>query len=218
MELDPSSNNLHRSRTSPDLLTGTSALWPAVESTNYPIDLNFGDPWFYKSRESTTQHLSSATQQVPLDHWVRDDGPWTALNPDVLARDPFPESSDSRHASTPYDNGDRAPRHRVPPSDSGYGTVLQSVGTTSVFSGDLNDRDQDSPISLDFHLRSRHQEVFERASDDPTLKRSTSKWLEPASSPSKRQKSMLTCLTCHKPVKTRSELKYDATTHYNIRC
>lgn len=95
-------------------------------------------------------------------------------------------------------------QYGVPHSDSGYGT-RRSVGNTSVFSADVQEREHDAQSLLgpatDFPTYPGFNEVFQRDT------RISGSWTPPSAqlpdSPG------LVCPDCHKPVKTQSELKYD---------
>ncbi|KAG0645066.1 Transcriptional activator GLI3 [Hyphodiscus hymeniophilus] len=93
----------------------------------------------------------------------------------------------------------------VPPSDSGYGT-RHSDGNASVFSADINDRDQDCQSlggqAADYQPFQGFNDVVIQQRDA----RSSEHWPPvPSSSPSNAPG--LLCPNCQKPVKTRSELK-----------
>lgn len=143
----------------------------------------------------------------PLVNWYSaNDGPWAPFPKDgseSVGDNRLSKQTSNRNISysgqyRPQNTTDTSNFHFGPQSDSGYGT-RRSVGTTSVFSGDTHDRDHDSysmvAPSQDFSALTHgyNDELQQRIS------RTSGTW-----SP---QTPGLTCPTCHKQVKTQSELK-----------
>ncbi|CZT10077.1 uncharacterized protein RAG0_14658 [Rhynchosporium agropyri] len=162
------------------------------------------------SSESQIRGISGA----PLDHWYTDnDGPWnpyqksgteSVIDDRLLSRHTancnLSYSGQYRHPNT-----SDAARFalEIPPSDSGYVT-RRSMGNTSVFSADIQDRDQDgnsmAAPSPDYPVFSGYNEVLQQH-----YRRLPSTWSPQTTHPSGPPR--LSCPTCHKPVKTQSELK-----------
>jgi hypothetical protein len=112
----------------------------------------------------------------------------------------------------PYGNHYRQPnpsdagsfQYGVAPSDSGYGT-RHSDGNASVFSADINDRDQDCQSIVGHIADYQPFQGFNEVLQQRDTRANDAYAPVPSSSPSNTLN--LVCHTCHKPVKTRSELK-----------
>jgi hypothetical protein len=143
--------------------------------------------------------------------WYADnDGPWVGIKPIVEERTALPPSTkrihfDERRQDPSVHTIGTALRYPITPSDSGYGT-RQSVGNTSVVSGDIHDRDLDSQSIIgpnhEFHYQGHGDQLIPVALDGMNHEAWASPTVDPSSS-----NSPFMCQTCNKPVKTRSELK-----------
>lgn len=158
----------------------------------------------------------------PLVNWYSaNDGPWNPIpkvgTESAIDERLLPKQTGNRNMSYPgqyrrQNPSDASSFHfGIPHSDSGYGT-RRSVGNTSVFSADVHDRDQDSHSMLgpsqDFSSFSHgYSEVLQQRD------RSNGTWSQtpPTSNPSESRG--LICPTCHKQVKTQSELKKHVLRH-----
>lgn len=209
LEIDTSS-----SKTLPSPLASTPATWEPS-----PFQLHgFGDVPTYGSlgigRQVSVEGQSRGTAQHSLLHWYYDnDGPWTpksSLSEPPKGRDPRSGRSGliSMQHLNPYDQripSDAGTYPAVPPSDSGYGT-RRSDANSSNFSADVSDRDQDGQSltgpGTEFQQYPGISEISQQR--DPH----GYGWVAPDTSISdSRSKNALVCPTCHKLVKTRSELK-----------
>jgi len=168
------------------------------------------------SRHFLVENQSRASSQAPLLQWYEEnDGPWVPKGVIPTKRNPRPKIGNrmSGHYNLQY----RQPRSMdsglypfgTPNSDSGYGSngARRSDGNASIFSADLTDRDQDSrSISgppAEFHSYPCLNEV---TSDIPR----NGSWSSLPSTSLLGSTASLVCPTCHKTVKTRSELKCGA--------
>lgn len=219
MEIEVNNNSiLNSSRTLPNPSSSAPAAWgDSVLYGSHSLDTQFGSSNIPRSHHPTESSARNS-QQNPLVQWyAENDGPWI---PKQIMDTGSDERSNSRQAGIRMpqlfghhyrssSHVDGSPFHySVPHSDSGYGT-RQSVGNTSVFSGDVNERDQDSQSllgpSADYqsypsYNDSLHMQSHEGRTSDP--------WSTPSSGVSPPPLSSLTCPTCLKSVKTPSELKY----------
>jgi hypothetical protein len=211
--------DLNSSRTLPSPSASVSApnAWDSALLQHH----GFGELSYGSANVTRLQQLPmdgqnrASTQQDPLAQWyMGNDGPW--IPPKVIPEIAPEDRSQSRQvgnrsllsyagqykAPNPSDAGSF--QYGVPHSDSGYGT-RRSVGNTSVYSADVPERDQDCQSLAghvtDFQPFHAMNDAFQR--DGRTNDQS---WTHPTSSPS--ESSGLTCPTCHKQVKTQSELKY----------
>jgi hypothetical protein len=177
-------------------------------------DTSYGPSNFARLQQIPMDNQNRASVPDPLAQWyMGNDGPWIPkVIPDAVPEDRSQSRQASNRSLLSYAGQYKAPnpsdggsfQFGVPHSDSGYGT-RRSVGNTSVFSADVPERDQDCQ-SIAGHVTDFQQfhalnDVFPRdgkTNDQP--------WSHPTSSPS--DSSGLVCPTCHKAVKTPSELKY----------
>ncbi|KAK6599560.1 Zinc finger protein GLI1 [Botrytis cinerea] len=206
--------DLSNSRTLPSPSLSSSVAW---EPTLFPSPHGFPDlnsPYGPISRMQQLP-MDRATGQAPLLQWYADnDGPWY---PKTIS-DPVPEErTNSKVRSNnrapvafggPYrqqDPVENGPFHfgGPPQSDSGYET-RRSHGNASIFSSDINDRDQDCQ-SLAGHVADYQpfQGLNEALQSRETGRPETWAVHLPASINSPG----LFCPTCSKSVKTKSELK-----------
>ncbi|KAF7870534.1 hypothetical protein EAF04_004278 [Stromatinia cepivora] len=192
--------DLSNSRTLPSPSPSSSVAWePTLFSSHAFSDLN--SPYGPISRIQQLP-VDRTTGQAPLLQWYADnDGPWypkTISDPISDVRASIKVRSSNRAPAAfgrpyrqqdPLENGSfhfGAPPH----SDSGYGT-RRSVGNASIFSADVNDRDQDCQ-SLAGHVAD--YQPFQGLG-------------EPLHLPASINSPGLFCPTCQKSVKTKSELK-----------
>lgn len=210
VEMDP----LVHSRTLPSPSASSPNSWEA--SLLQPH--GFGEVHFGSSNNSKVQHIpmeGNQTRGAPIHNWYEaNDGPWVHLHK-VPLENVQGIRSQSRQTSqrVAFEGGYRQSNLsdagssyplRVPPSDSGYET-RHSVAT-SVFSGEP-ERDQDCH-SLVGHVE--QYQPFQGYDMQPRDGRTNHSWT-PASSQLPDSPTLLCPFpTCHKPVKTPSELKYDA--------
>ena len=96
----------------------------------------------------------------------------------------------------------------ISPSDSGYGTGI-SLESASVRGSDIVDHSQNNR-SLLGRVPELHQ-----YNESGSARESNGSEQWPYNSPSA---SLYRCATCHKRVKTKSELKYGARLHSNLAC
>ncbi|TEY34084.1 hypothetical protein BOTCAL_0651g00020 [Botryotinia calthae] len=206
--------DLSNSRTLPSPSLSSSV---ALEPTLFPSPHGFPDlnsPYGPISRMQQLP-MDRATGQAPLLQWYTDnDGPWY---PKTISY-PIPEErTNSKVRSNnrapvafggPYrqqDPVENGPFHfgGPPQSDSGYET-RRSHGNASIFSSDINDRDQDCQ-SLAGHVADYQpfQGLNEALQSRETGRPET--W--PVHLPAPINSPGLFCPTCSKSVKTQSELK-----------
>jgi len=168
-------------------------------------------------------------QQLPVDSQVRDtaliplfqwyngnDGPWiprgiSVVVPDqrtnprnISNRAPIPMDGRERHPN-PSDHGHF--QFGAPHSDSGYGTQ-RSIGNTSIYSGDIPERDQDCPSLGE---QSGDLQQFQGINEAlQARERGFNEAWPVAASISASSPGLFSCPTCRKSVKNQSELKYGA--------
>ena len=151
-------------------------------------------------------HLALYSRQADPQSWVAaPDSPWNPMRSVGAVESVLHTSSIVYQPILPGKASDVAQCSNVP-SDSGYGT-RQSVGNTSVFSGDSYDPDRTRPVDIS-RLRSRRRQKLSSSA------RSTSDINEISDVNSTkdaqpRQKFLFTCTVCNQNVRTRSELKCD---------
>lgn len=160
--------------------------------------------------------VDRTTGQAPLQQWYTDnDGPWypkTISDPVSEERTNIRVRSSNRAPVTigvpyrqqdPLDNGSL--HFGAPPqSDSGYGT-RRSVGNASIFSADVNERDQDCQ-SLAGHVADYQPFHGLNEATQTRELRTADTW--PLNLPASINSPGLFCSACQKHVKTKSELKY----------
>ena len=200
---------VNSSRTLPSPSIPSSAPWE-----NYPAPGFGGFSEYGPGRPLPVDTQVRTNGADPLQQWYTgNDGPWIPKGistvpddrlhsrPRVGTRIPMPFGNHYRQPN-PSDAGSL--HYGVAPSDSGYGT-RHSDGNGSVFSADINDRDQDCHSLVghvaDFQPFQGLHEVVQQRDTRPN-----EHWPPvPSSSPSNTPS--LVCPTCRKAVKTRSELK-----------
>jgi hypothetical protein len=212
LEIDPSS-----SRTLPSPSASAPVAW---DSSTFPPH-GFGEMSTYgpsnMSRQLPVENHSRGTAQDPLLHWyIGNDGPWIPRGISEVPTEQRHRTRQGNRIPLHYPNQYRQPipsdagthPYAAPHSDSGYGgTARRSDGNASVFSADVPDRDQDfqsiaGPVP-DFHYPGMNEVLQPR---DP---RSNDWNVQMSNTPmSDSSREALVCSTCHKTVKTRSELKY----------
>lgn len=209
----PVDANISRTLPSPQATVSASNTWDAAL-----LQPNFGDV-YGSSNHPRLQQLSldgqnraSPTAQLPLAQWyLNNDGPWIPKGiSETVPEDRSQSRQTDNRMHSSYIAQYKGPNPPDPgsfqypvPSDSGYGT-RRSDGNASVFSADVPERDQDCQ-SLQGHVSEYqpypvHNDLFQSVGRvaDPS-------WSHPTSSLS--SSSRLVCPTCHKPVKTQSEMK-----------
>ncbi|KAB8294845.1 hypothetical protein EYC80_006806 [Monilinia laxa] len=205
--------DLSNSRTLPSPSPSSSVAWETTLFSSH----GFSDTNSSCAPISRIQQLpmDRTTGQAPLLQWYADnDGPWypkTISDPISEERTNIKVRSSNRAPVAfggPYRQHDSLENGSFhfgapPQSDSGYGT-RRSIGNASIFSADVNDRDQDcqnlaghiadyQPFQgLNEALQSRENRIGEP-------------W--PSNLPTSINSPGLFCPTCHKSVKTKSELK-----------
>ncbi|KAI9649449.1 hypothetical protein NHQ30_002025 [Ciborinia camelliae] len=205
--------DLSNSRTLPSPSPSASVGWePNLFPSHGFSDLN--SPYGPISRIQQLP-MDRSTGQAPLLQWYADnDGPWypkTISDPISEERTNIKVRSSNRAPVTfggpyrpqdPLENGSfhfGAP----PQSDSGYGT-RRSVGNASIFSADVNDRDQDCQ-SLAGHVAD--YQPFQGLSEALQSRENRTSETWPSHLPASINSPGLFCPTCQKSVKTKSELK-----------
>ena len=205
---------VNSSRTLPNPSASSSTTWD-----------NYSSPGFGGFSDYAPNNIG---RQLPVDNQVRgvapdplqqwytgNDGPWIPKGISVVSEERLQSRARAgNRMPIPYVNHYRQPnpsdggsfQYGVPPSDSGYGT-RHSDGNASVFSADINDRDQDCQ-SLAGHVA--EFQPFQGGLNSDVVQhrdaRVNDTWaLVPSSSPSNTP--TLVCPTCRKSLKTRSELK-----------
>jgi hypothetical protein len=204
--------------------------YPPWEATTYSIG-SLGEPnpppfnsiGHNKSGPVSLDFGARNSPQDPIVNWYNgNDGPWIPKGAVPLV------SHDERihtRGYAPYRNpGYGSPpgiRHRpgnpsdngtvpfgISPSDSGYGTGI-SLESASVRGSDIVDHTQDNRSLL-----GRVPETHQYSESGPVREsHGTEQWpYNSISAPLYR------CLTCHKKVKTKSELKYVTRLHGNLAC
>ncbi|KAF5877081.1 putative c2h2 type zinc finger domain protein [Botrytis fragariae] len=206
--------DLSNSRTLPSPSPSSSVAW---EPTLFPSPHGFPDlnsPYGPISRMQQLP-MDRATGQAPLLQWYADnDGPWypkTISDPISEERANVKVRSNNRapvafggpyRQQDPLENGSF--HFGGPPqSDSGYGT-RRSHGNASIFSSDINDRDQDCQ-SLAGHVAD--YQPFQGLNEALQSRENTTPETWPTHLPASINSPGLFCQTCQKSVKTKSELK-----------
>ena len=194
------------SRTLPSPSATSLGPWENFSSPGFPGFSDYGPP--NSGRPVDNQVRGGAPD--PLQQWYTgNDGPWIPRGISVLSEERLHSRLRAgNRMPMPYGNHYRQPNpsdagsfpYGVAPSDSGYGT-RHGDESASVFSTDINDRDQDSQ-SIIGHVT--EYQAFQGPNNDVVQHRDA--WA-PVPSSSSSNIPNLVCETCQKPVKTRSELK-----------
>ncbi|KAL3424271.1 C2H2 type zinc finger domain protein [Phlyctema vagabunda] len=151
--------------------------------------------------------------QDPILSWYTgNDGPWIPKGISAVTDERHPNRHQTDRVTVPFggqyresissENGTL--QYGVPPSDSGYGT-RRSVGTASVFAGDVPEKETDCQ-SLTGHIG----EYSPFQGLEPQESRNGDLWshsVNPAATIPIVDTNTLYCNTCAQYVKTRSELK-----------
>lgn len=205
---------LSNSRTLPSPAASAAAHWDLPQPGFCDMSTSYSSN---SSRHFHIESQSRASNQAPLLQWyTENDGPW-------VPKGVIPEERNSRQKtgnrmSMHYGNQYRQPNSSdpgaypfgAPHSDSGYGSngARRSDGNASIFSADLTDKDQDSHSisgpATDFHSYQGINEVLQSS-----VPRNGPWNALPSNSPLESTANLV-CPTCHKSVKTRSELKCGA--------
>lgn len=215
---------LSNSRTLPSPSASAAAHWEFQPH-------GFGEiPTGYNSTSSRHLHIDSqsrSTNQAPLFQWyTENDGPWVPKGVIPEERNSRPKRGNrmSMHQESFYrhpnslDSG--AYPFEAPHSDSGYGSngARRSDGNASIFSADITDKDQDSHSNsgptAEFQPYPGINEVLQSSDFPPRI----GQWNALPSNAPLDLSANLICPTCHKGVKTRSELKYDDLACYYLNC
>ena len=220
MEIDLNSSILNSSRTLPNPSASASvpAAWDGALFGSHSVENQYGASNIPRSHQPAEPSARTSQQDPMVQWWTANDGPWIPKQIIDLGAD---ERSNSRPSGNhrmsqlygnqfrPSSQVDGASFHYSVPSDSGYGT-RRSVGNTSVFSSDVNERDQDSQSLLgpptDYQPYPGYNDSLQVQSHEV---RTSDPWSTTGSAVSPPTSSNLTCPDCHKDVKTQSELKYD---------
>jgi hypothetical protein len=205
--------DLNSSRTLPSPSASAPNAW---DLQSHGIgDITYGSSTVARMQQIPVEGQIRGPPQDPLGRWyLANDGPWMLT--EVIPEAAPEERSQSRHIGNrnplsyrgQYQQQNQSDagsvQFGVHQSDSGYGT-RRSVGNTSVFSADVNERDQDSQSLIgqgtDYHpfqFNDMFQSREVRAGDS---------WTAAVPSSSAPGAPGLVCTTCQKPVKTQSELK-----------
>ncbi|CAG8949971.1 hypothetical protein HYFRA_00004303 [Hymenoscyphus fraxineus] len=204
----------HSSRTLPSPSQSGSNAWDPIFS--HP---SFGDASYGASNIGRMQQIPSDTQsrgpaQDPLVQWYTgNDGPWVPkVIPDVAIEERLHPRQSGNRSHVSYGTQYRQPnpsdagsvQFGVSNSDSGYGT-RRSIGNGSVFSADIQDRDQDCQ-SLAGHVE--NFQPFHAFPEilPPRDHTRVNDWTPTPKSTGSNTPSLI-CQSCMKPVKTQSELK-----------
>lgn len=198
------------SRTLPNPSISSSTSWESFSTPGFGGFSEYGP-----GRPLPVDSQVRAAAQDPLQQWYTgNDGPWIPKGISAVPEERLhSRARTGNRIHMPYGNHYRQPnssdagsfQYGVAPSDSGYGT-RHSDGNASVFSADINDRDQDCQ-SLVGHVAD--YQPFQGLNEMGLQQRDTrinEPWPPvPSSSPSNTPN--IVCPTCRKLVKTRSELK-----------
>lgn len=207
--------DLNSSRTLPNPSAPASLQWDqAVYPSQGLGDMLCGGSLPRMSSIIASDGPARGPLENPIWQWYAgNDGPWNPTR--VVTESAVDDRSLFKQASNRYP-GAHSGQYRqqnpagsvefqfgVPHSDSGYGT-RRSVGTTSVFSSDVHERDQDTHSMVasvpDFPpFQGNQKEILQQRDSRNSWTSPCSQILEPIN---------LVCPTCEKPVKTQSELKY----------
>jgi hypothetical protein len=202
---------VNSSRTLPSPSASSSVPWDNFSSPGFGGFSDYGPPNVGRPVDNQVR----GSPPDPLQQWYTgNDGPWIPKGISVLSEERLHSRVRAgNRMPMPYGNHYRQPnpsdagsfQYGVTPSDSGYGT-RHSDGNASVFSADINDRDQDCQ-SLVGHVVD--YQPFQGLNNEVVQHRDArvnDAWAPvPSSSPSNTPN--LVCPTCQKPLKTRSELK-----------
>jgi hypothetical protein len=204
---------VNSSRTLPSPAASSPASWENFSSPGFGGYSDYGP-----ARPLAVDNQVRTSAPDPLQQWYTgNDGPWIPKGISTVPEERQIHSSAraGNRIPMPYGNQCRQPNpsdtgslhYGVAPSDSGYGT-RHSDGSASVFSADINDRDQDCQ-SLVGHV-AEYQPFQGLNNNEVALQQRDTRPNEPwppvpGSFPSNTPS--LVCPTCRKPVKTRSELK-----------
>ena len=210
--------DLSNSRTLPSPSSSSSSIWDSTLFQTHGFgDVPHGSSNMAKMQQIPMEGQISGVQQNPLAQWYTgNDGPWVPkVIPDAIPEERYARGQIGNRNSMPFGVQYRQTnpsdagsfQYGPSPSDSGYGT-RRSIENTSVFSAEATERDQDcqslinhvaeyTPFGLSEVLQTRDA-------------RSGESW--PLTIPSSAISALpsLVCPSCQKPVKTQSELKYDA--------
>lgn len=217
---------MNSSRTLPNPSVSAAMQWETTFPAQGYGDMPYGPPSIPRMSTIPGDGQNRGPSENPLHQWyLGNDGPWAPF-PKVTTESDLDDRSMSKQTvnrNIPYSSQSGQYRQQNPSdvrsfpfgathSDSGYGTH-RSVGNTSVFSGDVHDRDQDSqsmagpPQNFEPSFHGNYEVSQQRDS------RAVGTWTSPTSHSS--ESSGLVCPTCNKSVKTRSELKYDTQSSTN---
>jgi hypothetical protein len=214
--------DLNNSRTLPSPSASASNAW---DPTMFPSHgIGEGSPFVSSSLQRNLQmeNQGRVANQDPLVNWYTgNDGPWIPKGiSEVVADERSPKARVSSRIPVQFGENYRQPNPSdagsyhfgAPPSDSGYASngAKRSDGNASIFSADIADRDQDLQ-SLAGHIAD--YQPYQGMGDmlQPREVRPNGHWTNPLPSSSvSDSQPKLRCPTCHKTVKTPSELKYDA--------
>ncbi|KAL2071757.1 hypothetical protein VTL71DRAFT_12992 [Oculimacula yallundae] len=208
--------DLNLSRVLPNPAVSASVPWefgiPSQGFGNMP----YGGSNISRMSANPSEGQSRGPSGDPLSQWyVTNDGPWNPFPKEAIVEDRLL----SRHTisrNIPYAGQYRQSNTSdvtsfasgILPSDSGYAT-RRSIENTSVFSADVQDRDQDVRSMVgpsgDFQIFPVYNEVQQSGRGFPKT------WSSPTTQSS--EPSGLVCSFCHKPVKTQSEMKKHALRH-----
>ena len=203
---------LSNSRTLPSPSASAAAHWDLSQHGTGELSIPYSSS---SARPFQIESQSRASNQAPLLQWyVENDGPWVPKGVIPEERNSRPKLGNrmSMHYGSqyrpPHSSDSGAYPFGTPHSDSGYGSngARRSDENASIFSTDLTDRDQDSHSisgpSQDFHSYQGIHEYMQ-SGDTPRI----GQWNTLPSSSQLGIIASLVCPTCHKVVKTRSELK-----------
>jgi hypothetical protein len=209
------------SRTLPS--PSVSSTW---DSTVYPSQ-GVGDVSTYippnVPRQSQLDTQGRSIIQDPIVNWYTgNDGPWIPKGISDVPDNRQTRQRTGNRIPNQYGTQFRQPvlsdagsyQFGAPPSDSGYGSngARRSDGNASIFSSDITDRD------TDIHSLAGHVAEFQpyQGMVGEVLQsrdiRTNDQWPTTLGSSSISESSQHVCPTCHKTVKTRSELKYGGET------
>lgn len=209
--------DLHISRTLPSLPTHGPGTLELLPPPGYG-DISHGNPNIARIYQQFPDGQIIRPAQDPIQDWYStNDGPWSHipkvinLNPD--GRFQSKQAGSRNHITSGGQYRLHNPSDSVsfhygvpPPSDSGYASgTRRSVANTSVFSGDVPERDQDC------HSLTGQVENFQPfiGAHEDMQQRDVRPFDTWTSVTSIQESRGLMCPTCRKPVKTQSEMKYD---------
>lgn len=210
MEIDLNVRTVNASRILPNPSGPVASAWDqSIFQSQGSGELSYSSS--NASKIGSMDNNTRGSPQGPLLNWL-DDGPWVPLPnavPNISSGDRMQTKYTGNRKQISYGYQYRQPnpsdvgsyQYGAPHSDSGYGT-LRSVGNTSVFSGDIPERDDCQSLASHVAEYQPFQGLNDGQQRDPRI---IENWNQPGPKP--LDSHSLHCPTCGNPVKTQSELK-----------